>query len=419
MSLLLVAALALTVANEPDPLAESLRTAVESKSISPKDAYADPRWSERRREPALVEVFLETATPTKATLPPPGEPGEPMVVTGRVVDDAGKPIMDALLFAYQADSRGLYSEPTAASPGGDNSRPRIAGLLRTDYEGKFELTTIRPASYPNTRNPQHIHYEVFAPGFQPRITEIVFEDDPVLTPESRAQAVRSNYLISAVTRDAKGVQRASSDVLMTRVPEPRLAEIRRAIADGKTTGPAALVDPRYEDMHGDPRFRELMREHAPVGAVALAFPGEPGTPLEATVTVTDASGAPIANAMVYAYHTDARGWYAKDRPHCFDGDVKHARLFGWVKTGADGKFALKTIRPAGYPKSTLPAHVHVHVEADGKSTLVTEMLFEDDPRLAPPDVRAEAAKEGCVIARPAVGADGVQRASYDLRLARP
>ncbi len=45
---------------------------------------------------------------------------------------------------------------------------------------------------------------------------------------------------------------------------------------------------------------------------------------------------------------------------------------------------MKTIRPGGYPASTLPAHIHVEiVPLSGGQTRVTEIQFADDPRLTP------------------------------------
>jgi protocatechuate 3,4-dioxygenase, beta subunit len=40
-------------------------------------------------------------------------------------------------------------------------------LLRTHWEGRYSFRTIRPGSYPGTRVPQHIHYEVTAEGQAP------------------------------------------------------------------------------------------------------------------------------------------------------------------------------------------------------------------------------------------------------------
>lgn len=88
-------------------------------------------------------------------------------------------------------------------------------------------------------------------------------------------------------------------------------------------------------------------------------------------TVKDNIGKPVTGALVYLYHTDCRGWYAADAPHVlqYEGDMRHARLFGDVKTDKEGKFELHTIKPAGYPKSDLPAHIHVHVTAQGYRSL--------------------------------------------------
>ena len=70
-------------------------------------------------------------------------------------------------------------------------------------------------------------------------------------------------------------------------------------------------------------------------------------------------------------------------PHVlqYEGDIRHARLFGYVKTDKNGKFELNTIKPGGYPKSDLPAHIHVHVSANGYRSFGTEFLFDDDERL--------------------------------------
>jgi protocatechuate 3,4-dioxygenase beta subunit len=45
-----------------------------------------------------------------------------------------------------------------------NRDPRLTGLLRSDVAGRYSFRTIRPGSYPGTQVPQHIHYEVAAPG---------------------------------------------------------------------------------------------------------------------------------------------------------------------------------------------------------------------------------------------------------------
>ena len=48
------------------------------------------------------------------------------------------------------------------------------------------FTTVKPGSYPGSRNPAHIHFEVAAKGRAARLFEIVFEGDPYITDEMRS-----------------------------------------------------------------------------------------------------------------------------------------------------------------------------------------------------------------------------------------
>lgn len=73
---------------------------------------------------------------------------------------------------------------------------RLAGSHNLDRNGRFEVSTIRPGSYPGTRNPQHVHFVVNARGFSERIFEIVFEDDAFVDARVRAQASRPNSVFS-------------------------------------------------------------------------------------------------------------------------------------------------------------------------------------------------------------------------------
>ena len=62
-----------------------------------------------------------------------------------------------------------------------------------------------------------------------------------------------------------------------------------------------------------------------------------------------------------------------------------ARLFAFVQSDAAGNVALKTIRPASYPKQykgrTIPQHIHFDVSAEGYAPLKIQMVFDDDPAM--------------------------------------
>jgi protocatechuate 3,4-dioxygenase beta subunit len=117
------------------------------------------------------------AAPSHGSVVPPGEPGEPLRVSGVVVDASGTPIADTSLYVYQTDREGYYG----VKPESDNRRPRLKLFLRTDADGRWAFTTIKPGSYPNGRVPAHIHFEVSAPERPARVFEIVFDGDPFIT----------------------------------------------------------------------------------------------------------------------------------------------------------------------------------------------------------------------------------------------
>jgi protocatechuate 3,4-dioxygenase, beta subunit len=124
----------------------------------------------------------------------PGEPGEPLVVSGRVVHEATKaPIADAEVLLYHTDASGCYSAgcKDERNPGARNARLRAT--LRTDAQGRYEFRTIKPGQYPRSGPPAHIHYELRV-GQQPmQAFELVFEGDSRMTMEIRERAARHDF----------------------------------------------------------------------------------------------------------------------------------------------------------------------------------------------------------------------------------
>ena len=142
------------------------------------------------RDPARVAP--ENA-PSSGSVAPVGEPGERLEVRGVVYAADGRtPVTRASVYVYQTDARGYYRPDDAMG----NRDPRLTALLRTDAAGRYSFATIRPGSYPGTRVPRHIHYEVAAAGHGPRVFEIVFADDPLVTDEIRLEASRPGSIYS-------------------------------------------------------------------------------------------------------------------------------------------------------------------------------------------------------------------------------
>ena len=125
--------------------------------------------------------------PSTGRVAPQREPGQPLLVSGVVVGADGAPIAGASLYVYQTDHEGYYG----VKPASDNRNPRLKLFLRSDAKGGWSFDTVKPGSYPSSRVPAHIHFEVSAPGRAARIFEIVFEGDPFVTTEMRGDPMFS------------------------------------------------------------------------------------------------------------------------------------------------------------------------------------------------------------------------------------
>src|SRR5690349_21366556 len=139
-----------------------------------------------------------------------------------------------------------------------------------------------------------------------------------------------------------------------------LNEIESKLKNKSASVSSILSDKNYLSLHPLTPFRELIKKYCTTDPVKITTSAEPGKKIKILATLQDESGKGIANVIVYFYQTDAKGWYAADKPHVGgnSGDQGHARLFGYAKTDASGKFEIHTVKPSGYPQSDLPAHIH-------------------------------------------------------------
>lgn len=107
------------------------------------------------------------------SLAPAGVPGERVQIRGRVLDGDGKPVNDALVEIWQADSRGKY---------GAGKRFRGFGRSATDDAGAFRFSTIKPGRVagPGGRlQAPHILVHVFMRGqLKQLVSRIYFPDEP-------------------------------------------------------------------------------------------------------------------------------------------------------------------------------------------------------------------------------------------------
>jgi protocatechuate 3,4-dioxygenase beta subunit len=164
---------------------------------------------------AGAAVLAATAALTGQGAPsllPPGEPGTPLHVEGRIVG-AGGPVANAALYVYQTDAKGIYSNPDHD----DNTRPRLKTRFKTDAQGRFAFETIMPGQYPRSGPPAHIHVEVTPPGQAVEKFEVVFDGDSRMTDGIRADARAGKFYALCTPAAGAGGAKRCTDVTF-RVP---------------------------------------------------------------------------------------------------------------------------------------------------------------------------------------------------------
>ena len=151
-----------------------------------------------------------------------------------------------------------------------------------------------------------------------------------------------------------------------------------ASRDVRATGHEPIVGGPCE---GCEAVFEGLPEHVPT-RTRVAPANEPGEPLRIEGRVTRRDGSPAPGTIVYVYHTDARGIYPQDDALRGRAAQRHGTLRGWARADSEGRYGFETIRPASYPDTDVPQHVHVHVLEPGRCTYYVDPIeFTDDPLL--------------------------------------
>lgn len=126
-----------------------------------------------------------------------GEPlGERIIVSGRVLDEDGRPVRKTLVELWQANAAGRYVHVVDNHPAPLDPNFTGAGRTITDDEGRYRFVTIKPGAYPwrnhdNAWRPAHIHFSLFGESFLSRlVTQMYFPADPLCAFDPMFQSVR-------------------------------------------------------------------------------------------------------------------------------------------------------------------------------------------------------------------------------------
>jgi protocatechuate 3,4-dioxygenase beta subunit len=112
--------------------------------------------------------------------------GQRIIVTGRVMDQGGRPVANTVIEIWQANAAGRYRHDKDQWDAPLDPNFTGAGRVVTDEEGRYRYVTVRPGAYPwknhaNAWRPAHIHLSLLGPAFATRlVTQMYFEGDPLI-----------------------------------------------------------------------------------------------------------------------------------------------------------------------------------------------------------------------------------------------
>jgi protocatechuate 3,4-dioxygenase beta subunit len=134
--------------------------------IAPWQQVPEPGPGELRQTPQEIEgPYFRMAAPKRSNLLEPGDKPE-LVLSGRVLNERGVPIANAIVNIWSSDAQGNY----------DMIGYRYHGYQVTDDEGRYEFTTIVPGCY-FPRDAKHIHVKIQGDS-RPITTQLYIGGEP-------------------------------------------------------------------------------------------------------------------------------------------------------------------------------------------------------------------------------------------------
>ena len=151
----------------------------------------------------------------------PGALGRAIILRGRVLEEGGRPCVNAVVEAWQADAAGRFRH--AADPGWQDADPGFLGWGRawTDKDGWYEFRTVLPGAYDDPSGPRapHVNLVVLGSGIMRALLTTMFfagnarnAADPVLgaLPD---ETLRSR-LLAKPERSADGANMFRFDIVL-------------------------------------------------------------------------------------------------------------------------------------------------------------------------------------------------------------
>ena len=188
-------------------------------------AFAAAAKSCRLTEPDIIGPFYRFGAPFQTQLAGPNEPGERLIISGKVYSsDCRSRLPNTLIEIWQANKAGAYDTD---KPGNFTERGdfHLRAMMLTDQQGNYEFETIMPGTYPIPPNlpgleqyagltrPAHIHFRVSESLHVPLTTQLYFKEDPHIAKDPWAS--RKPSMAIGLKQDGKFL-RGNFDIVLAR-----------------------------------------------------------------------------------------------------------------------------------------------------------------------------------------------------------
>jgi protocatechuate 3,4-dioxygenase beta subunit len=148
--------------------------------------------------------------------------GQLIRVTGQVLDDNGEPVKGALVDIWQANSHGRYHHEDDPATASEDPNFQGWGLVKTDEEGRYAFTTIKPGAYKvgeTWMRPPHIHYKISRRGFYEITTQMYFAGEALNETDFLLRSVDEDKrdLLVVDFHEVDGISHGSFPIVLARV----------------------------------------------------------------------------------------------------------------------------------------------------------------------------------------------------------
>ncbi len=146
----------------------------------------------------IAGPFYLPNTPTRETIIPENDPGIPLRIEGRVLNEDCFPIHNASVEVWHCDTNAIY----------DMNSPDLwhRGTFFAEEDGSYSFNTIIPGRYLNGSQfrPAHLHFRITAVGHSSKITQLYFAEDPYIEADPWASHPDAEHRILPLEEEGEG-----------------------------------------------------------------------------------------------------------------------------------------------------------------------------------------------------------------------